>query len=68
MEFRARVLGFNQLEKTLVVGMSEDLVEEKLISSKDLEVGQLCRGEIANIVADRGVFVKLSNFVTGEIP
>ncbi|CAD7924237.1 unnamed protein product [Amoebophrya sp. A120] len=68
MEAKARVLGFNQLDRALVVGMSSELVEEKILCAKDLQLGQLVRGDITKVIPDRGVFVKISSFVTAEIP
>ena len=58
------MLGFNQLDKTLVLGMSDELLNEPILSSADLTLGQLVKADIEKVVSDRGVFVKVYNFIS----
>eukprot|EP00392_Amoebophrya_sp_AT5.2_P010928 g10998.t1 len=59
---KARVLGFNQLDRVVMLGMSNDLLEEKIMCASDLNLGQLVRGDVSRVVPDRCVFVKVERW------
>lgn len=63
-----RVLGHNLLDNSLVLTMQASaLKDDEIVSIKQLELGQIVRGNIMRI-ASYGVFVSLSGFVKGLVP
>ncbi|CAK8995338.1 unnamed protein product [Durusdinium trenchii] len=62
-----RVLSYNFLENTLVLTRRPaDLLENTLVSVTELVPGQLVTGTVSK-VADHGIHVKLSSYVTGHV-
>ncbi|CAK0857591.1 unnamed protein product, partial [Prorocentrum cordatum] len=65
--FPCRVLGYNFLEAVAIVTRRPyDLREDILVSVTEMAAGQLVTGEISR-VAEFGIFVKLSEYVTGLV-
>lgn len=66
-QVKARVIGFRPLDGLAVLSLKPSVVDQAVLSLKDLYVGQILEGSVAT-VDDYGLLVSLSSNIKGLVP
>ncbi|KAI8983026.1 hypothetical protein BDB01DRAFT_792092 [Pilobolus umbonatus] len=64
---RARVLGYNSVDATLVMTMQPSVLEEKFLRISDIEVGAILDGTVEKLIP-AGMLVRISKGMVGFVP